>query len=204
MLESIHRALNPAAGIAPDPPWPLKNGLYMPQTGNVRSPLILAVLCVATMGLYYFWWIYITARHAREHARIRNYPVWRTLTQLIPIYRIFRLRAHLAEYKRLADNSGAPCNISLRAATLAALYVDLAVPVTTVMAWVGWNLLPAILNIAILPVALITMIWLQANMNAYWTHYVGGRAAERAPFTLGEASYCLISTALALLTTALI
>lgn len=199
MLKCAVKLFNPVAGVRANPPWPLKDGLYMPPNGNVRSPLLVVALFVVTFGMHYFWWMYLTCRHARDHARNGSHPTARALTQLIPIYRIFRLYAHINEYKRLADKSGTPTTLSPLAMACVGIYLELCVPVTTIMAMSGMTALPLILNLAMIPLAAGSLAWAQGNMNAYWTHFVGGNAAKKAQITPWEAVYCVGFAALTLL-----
>ena len=199
MLTRAIKLFNPVAGTRPNPPWPLKDGLYMPPSGNVRSPFLVAALFFVTFGMHYFWWIYLTCKHAHDHTRNNSHPIARALTQLIPIYRIFRLYAHISEYKRLADKSATPTTLNPLAMACVGIYLELCVPVTTVMAMSGMTALPLILNLAIIPLSAAALAWAQGNMNGYWTHYVGGHAAKKARLTPWESVYCVGFAALTLM-----
>lgn len=191
-IAAIRQILNPAGDASPNPPWPLKQGLYMPPRGNILTLPRLAALLALTGGLYYFWWVHLLCRQHRDHVRGGARPIARALAQLIPVYGVYRLHHQAADYARLSENARVAHSIKPEwiAAISAVNWLIVIIRFWPMPADIA-QALSAFHFAANIAIALCATLWIQASANVYWMHYVGGRAAERAPFTTGEAAFCV-------------
>ena len=65
---------------------------------------------VVTAGLYIFYWLYVTWKQIRDREGTtdsgeRFFPVWHSLTMLVPVYGLFRLHRHGELIQNMAHES---------------------------------------------------------------------------------------------------
>ena len=144
------------------------------------------LLTLASHGLYFFYWFYLTWKHYRDHTGEEVYPLWHALCLIVPIYSLFRIHAHMRSFRSLMEATGAATTINpgMTVLTILATWVlDLAA-VQLNGGWAGsappysWGplvgLALTILSISILG-GVITHI--QGNLNYYWENVKGSPLA---------------------------
>jgi hypothetical protein len=128
-------------------------------------------------GLYLFYWFYITWQQYRDHTGNRVFPMWHTLSLIIPIYGLFRTHAHMRSFKELMLNAGVLCTIAVGWAvvlvTVSTLLDNISLRVNggffnfgEVSA--GAAFLSALLDLASIAVVLGLLLHIQQNLNRYW------------------------------------
>ena len=148
-------------------------------------PSRILLLNVISASLYGFYWFYITWKHYRDHTGDEtNFPVWHALTQLIPIYNLFRLHCHVSVYERLMQGVGLRPTIAagtafvLMAISLAAGVISIVMVNANVNEQVSQT--EAVISFALTLVSVVipwfVMYLVQANLNRYWLSY-----ADRNP-----------------------
>ena len=148
-------------------------------------PSRILLLSVLSASLYGFYWFYITWKHYRDHSGDEtNFPVWHALTQLVPIYNLFRVHHHVRVYERLMAGMGLRTTISAgTATTLMAMSLIVGVA-SLVMVNANINeqvsqseaVISFILSLVSVVIPWFVMYQVQANLNRYWLAY-----AERNP-----------------------
>ena len=154
-------------------------------------------MTIASMGLYIFWWFYITWKHYRDHTGEIAYPVWHALTLIVQIYGLFRTHAHMRTYKELMLDERMDTSIS----------PGVPVVIVLVTSWLGnYGLSDAIfgdVTYTMLRIWLITGVittalttWLlasvQSNINRYWRSVIAGRSVRSARLGVGEAALAIV------------
>ena len=152
------------------------------------SPGRLAVVCVLSGGLYYPYWFYLTWKHLDSETSERHHPVWHALTQVVPIYGLFRLHRHMSVIKELVLRSGGHTEFSP------------GVPVVLMLVIWGLNLaslrqadLPVTVMLAVLSTALtaVLVMWAQGSLNRYWEN-ARSSSLQEARIGAGEVIFVLI------------
>ena len=146
-------------------------------------------MSVLSYGLYLFYWLYLTWKHYRDHARDEAYPVWHALTLFVPIYGLFRTHAHARVFKELMTGRG-------MATTIAPGWAVGAVMISSALDWNSFRVSlgpitqSAAIGIAVLDgISIAIVAWLlmhlQNNLNEYWTE-VSSRRFLDARIGVGE------------------
>jgi len=85
-----------------------------PRTLAYRiSPTRILVMTFLSDGLYLFYWFYITWQQYRDHTGNQVFPMWHTLSLMIPIYGLFRTHAHMRSFKELMQDADVFCSIAV-------------------------------------------------------------------------------------------
>ena len=134
------------------------------------------LLSVLSASLYGFYWFYITWKHYRDHTGDEmNFPVWHALTQLVPIYNLFRLHYHVSVYERLMQGIGLRTTIAagtafvLMAISLATGVISIVMINPNVNEQVSQS--EAIVSFALTLISVVipwfVLYSVQANLNRY-------------------------------------
>lgn len=185
----------PVDGLA----WAGQSQDSAPGYGCRISPPRIAVMTLVSMGTYWFYWMYRTWAHYRDHTAglpeqdgKTHYPVWHGLTQFLPIYGFFRFHAHVRVYKELMAGRGVPD--SLNAPALVSVVVINAVVGLTAGLLRGesdgpgvssWTAMWYVISLGTLLVSIGVLHKVQSSLNQYWAS-VGGPADGNARFGKGE------------------
>ena len=168
----------------------LARGAYI---SNAR----IVLLSIISMGLYWIYWMYRTWKQYRDHTLEMaaetgdyHYPVWHGLTQLVPVYGMFRYHAHIRHYKALMVERGVPDTLNLGLlTTVVVINWIVAIAAGTMRSpdlYSGAVLLAGIvLNIVTLIVGVVVLSVMQSNLNRYWSS-VDNRLVQSARFGKGE------------------
>ena len=128
-------------------------------------------------GLYLFYWFYITWQQYRDHTGNRVFPMWHTLSLIIPIYELFRTHAHMRSFKELMLNAGVSCSIAVGWAVVLVMVSTLLDNVSLRVNGGFFNFdevsaraafLSALLDLASIAVVLGLILHVQQNLNRYW------------------------------------
>ena len=193
----------PACGTLNDP-----TSLYCNLCGNkVTSPNIenhdsetsidnaliltntrIVCLTIITFGVYILYWLYLTWKQMDGETDNNHYPVWHSLTFLVPIYGLFRLYDHLQTIKTLATKEELETQFS-PTLSLSLILLNFALAVTSYGVTSGLS----ILTIEIIQISLvITAILLaQTTLNAYWQK-TKGPDVQSALFDRAELGFILL------------
>ena len=175
------------------------NKILLPDTKNHNSEpssdntLILTntrIVCltIITFGAYILYWLYLTWKQMDRETDNNHYPVWHSLTFLVPIYGLFRLYHHLQTIKNLANKEGIETPFS-PVLSLFLIILNFTLAVTSYGVTNGLS----ILTIEIIQISLvITAILLaQTTLNSYW-YKTKGPDAQSAIFERTELGFILI------------
>ena len=156
-------------------------------------PSRILLLSVLSASLYAFYWFYVTWKHYRDHTGDEmNFPVWHALTQLVPIYNLFRVHHHVRVYEHLMQGVGLRSTIAagtafvLMAISLATGVVSIVMVNSNVNEHVSQS--EAVIYFALALVSVVipwfVMYLVQANLNRYWLTY--GDRNPRVAITTSE------------------
>ena len=160
---------------------------------SIANALILTntrIVCltIITFGVYILYWLYLTWKQMDGETDNNHYPVWHSLTFLVPIYGLFRLYDHLQTIKTLATKEEIETQFSPTLSLLLIL-LNFALAVTSYGVTSGLS----ILTIEIIQISLvITAILLaQTPLNAYWQK-TKGPDVKSAVFDRAELGFILL------------
>jgi len=149
-----------------------------PRTLAYRiSPTRILVMTFLSDGLYLFYWFYITWQQYRDHTGNQVFPMWHTLSLMIPIYGLFRTHAHMRSFKELLQDAGVFCSIAVGWAVVFVL-ISTALDNASLRVNGGFfnfgevsfgaALISALLDLASIAVVLGLLLHVQQNLNRYW------------------------------------
>ena len=149
-----------------------------PRTLAYRiSPTRILVMTFLSDGLYLFYWFYITWQQYRDHTGNQVFPMWHTLSLMIPIYGLFRTHAHMRSFKELMQDTGVFCSIEVGWAVVLVL-ISTALDNASLRVNGGFfnfgevsfeaALISALLDLASIAVVLGLLLHVQQNLNRYW------------------------------------
>ena len=148
-------------------------------------PSRILLLSVLSASLYAFYWFYVTWKHYRDHTGDdMNFPVWHALTQLVPIYNLFRVHHHVRVYEHLMQGVGLRFTIAagtafvLMAISLATGVISIVMVYSEVNEHVSQAeyVVSYVLSLVSVVIPWFVMYLVQANLNRYWLSY-----ADRNP-----------------------
>ena len=174
------------------------------QNATPRAYLIplahIALLTFLSFGLYPIYWFYITWKHCRDYTGDNHYPVWHTLTLLVPIYMYFRIHAHGRTYRRIQELDRPP-STKLIDLWIPVLLVLAEIPVyitTTILFLVNPTLADAVTNWTYMPIIALhcaLILYLQNHINRIWLTRPD-RPAVNGPIGKGAIILCVIGVLL--------
>jgi hypothetical protein len=136
---------------------------------------------VISGGLYYFWWMYRSWDLLQDETGEQHFPVWHALTQLVPVYSLYRLFDHVSIIHLLRSNLGTPTTfnpsliVTIEFVSWLLLFASFGVSA-------GASLIITVIGTAI---ATVIVVWSQEALNEYW-RYSRGEDVEEAPIGAGE------------------
>ena len=167
-------------------------GTVKPRVGDLRyriSPTRIVVMSVLSWSLHYFYWLYITWKHYRDHTGEEVFPVWHSLTQIVPIYGLFRLHAHARSFKELMTRAGVATTINTGWAVFAAIIFNGlgSIEVRLGFGEITEGIAQVFTIIDIISVVIVAwlLLPLQGNINRYWDS-VSGSTVPNARIGVGE------------------
>ena len=136
---------------------------------SLKRVLFMTVLSV---GLFLFYWFYITWKQYRDHTQADAYPVWHALTLLVPIYGLFRTHAHARTFRDLIRDAGIPGSIEASIVVVLSLIAQILGNVSFALSADAGTLEDAIVIAVIDAIAIVLVLFallhLQSNLNRYW------------------------------------
>jgi hypothetical protein len=141
------------------------------------SPTRILIMTLLSDGLYLFYWFYITWQQYREHTGNRVFPMWHTLSLIIPVYGLFRTHAHMRSFKELMLNAGVLCSIAVGWAVVLVMVSSVLDNVSLRLnggffnfgeVSAGSAFISALLDLASIAVVLGLLLHVQQNLNRYW------------------------------------
>ena len=180
-----------------------------PSYGCHISLTRILVLSIVSMGLYWFYWMYLTWKQYRDHTGATAYPVWHALTQLVPIYVWFRFYAHGRAYKNLMEEIGVANSLHM-APIMIITIIATAVENRITIFWlkesfggdgisVANELALDIVSWIAIAVSAVILCWIQSNINRYWAAY-DASVIRSARIGKGEVILAIIGVILWILT----
>ena len=125
----------------------------------------IIVASFLSLGLYFFYWLYITWKHMASEIEGDNHPFWHAMTLNVPVYGFFRMHAHIRTINELAARQSV-------ASTIAPGLAVLLLVLSTVLNFVSFGIAntAAIILITLISTTLITvpMTMAQRVLNLYW------------------------------------
>ncbi len=173
------------------------NVVTLPNRISIQRVLLMTAL---TYGLYLFYWFSITWKQYRDHTGDTAYPVWHSLTLLVPIYSLFRMHAHSYEIKRMVSDAGVPNSISPAKAVVLLIVANMLVGIGIGVNFARLEDAPLTLGMAVFFAALdvglmVVLGWLilemQDGLNRFWGT-VQGINLDRARIGVGESIFVFL------------
>ena len=160
---------------------------YITGTAPANALLIgstrLIVLSIISLGLYFYYWAYLTWKQLQPETQDVHYPVWHALSLLVPVYGIFRIYKHIRVIRDLAAKSGVETSLNPN-------QVVVLMVLQSLLGLVSGGVEPgsALFFAAIfVGLALTTTIsvWAQGPLNRYWAYARSG-IPTNAPVGVGQ------------------
>lgn len=179
------------------------------EKGRVAPNLIpikrVVMMMVASDGLYFFYWFYLTWKQYRDHTSEEAFPFWHTMTQSVPVYGLFRVHAHMGTFAELIGKHGTPSTIRPKwavAVILISTLLSLASWLITLQGHLSQGQALMALALAIVQTAMVAwlLVGVQSNLNSYWNSISTG--ASRAKVGAGEVVLAILGSISWLLTIA--
>ena len=140
---------------------------------NVIPIQRVVLMTVASGGLYFFFWFYLTWKQYGDHTREQVYPFWHVVTQSVPIYGLFRVHAHMRTYAGLMSSHDVRSTINPLLAVAIIFIVNVLSPAAwliTLQDHLSQGQAVAALALAVMQTAITAwlVIRVQRNLNRYW------------------------------------
>lgn len=141
------------------------------------SPTRILVMSLLSYGIYLFYWFYLSWQQYRDHTGNLIFPMWHTISILIPVYGQFRTHAHVLCIKELMINADLACNIRVGWSVTLVLvsqvlgYLSFIFNGGFFTYWeltLGTALLSGLLGAVTIAIALGLLLNVQQNLNRYW------------------------------------
>ena len=136
-----------------------------------------------SLGLYFFYWFYITWKHMASEIEGDNYPFWHAMTLNVPIYGFFRMHAHIRTINELAASQSV-------ASTIAPGLAVVLLVLSTILNFVSFGIAnnAALILITLISTTLITvpMTMAQRVLNLYWGKALSPGSVRYARIGVGE------------------
>ena len=143
----------------------------------------IIVASFLSLGLYFFYWLYITWKHMASEIEGDNHPFWHAMTLNVPVYGFFRMHAHIRTINELAARQSV-------APTIAPGLAVLLLVLSTVLNFVSFGIAntAAIILITLISTTLITvpMTMAQRVLNLYWGRALSPGIVRYARIGVGE------------------
>ena len=143
----------------------------------------IIVASFLSLGLYFFYWLYITWKHMASEIEGDNHPFWHAMTLNVPVYGFFRMHAHIRTINELAARQSV-------ASTIAPGLAVLLLVLSTVLNFVSFGIAntAAIILITLISTTLITvpMTMAQRVLNLYWGRALSPGIVRYARIGVGE------------------
>ena len=150
----------------------------------------LIVLSVLSLGIYYYYWGYITWKQLQSETEDVHYPVWHALSLIVPVYGLFRIHKHVRVIRDLAAKSGVETSLSpdLAFVLMALNFVLGFTPLAFGGAATILTVFAAILSLTI---STTVIVWAQAPLNRHWA---GARSdtLSYAPIAAAEVAIVIL------------
>ena len=144
---------------------------YVIGTAPANALLIgstrLIVLSIISLGLYFYYWGYLTWKQLQPETQDVHYPVWHALSLLVPVYGFFRMHKHVKVIRDLAAKSGVETSLSPDLAFVLMMLYTVLVFAPLALAGSG-SILLLFVNAISLTIAITIIVWAQAPLNRYW------------------------------------
>ncbi len=151
----------------------------------------LIFLSVISLGVYYYYWGYITWKHLQSETEDVHYPVWHALSLIVPVYGIFRIHKHVSVIRDLAAKSELETSLSPDLAFVL-MALNFALGFTPLAFGGAATILTLFAAVLSLTISTTVIVWAQAPLNRYWSSarsdslsYARIAAAEVAVVILG-------------------
>ena len=151
----------------------------------------LIVLSVISLGIYYYYWGYITWKQLQSETQEVHYPVWHALSLIVPVYGLFRIHKHVSVIRGLAAKSELETSLSPDL-TFVLMALNFALGFTPLAFGGAATMLTVFAAILSLTISTTVIVWAQAPLNRYWANvrgdtlsYASIAAAEVAVVILG-------------------
>ena len=143
---------------------------FIPNVIPIQRVLFMTV---ASGGLYFFFWFYLTWKQYGDHTREQVYPFWHVVTQSVPIYGLFRVHAHMRTYAWLMSSHDVRSTINPLLAVAIIFIVNVLSPAAwliTLQDHLSQGQAVAALTLAVIQTAITAwlLIHVQRNLNRYW------------------------------------
>ena len=148
----------------------------------------LIIASILSMGLYIFYWLYITWKQLAKETNNQHFPVWHALTWAVPFYQLTRLHRHATVIQGLATKAGVPTTLNAGTAVtlgFASFGLGLAAIYTL------HPVLSLALSVMVMILTTTIIVWNQGALNAYWVTRYGDKL-EAAPIGRAEGLIVLL------------
>ena len=172
------------------------NGRAVAGGGYRLSVSRIVALSIVSMGLYWYYWLYVTWVHYQDQHHPEARPVWHALSYLVPVYGAFRVNAHLKAYRNLAVDARLldSINVGLLTAVIAVHQVVGLLAMAPSSFMMSDRVATAVDLVLVIP-PVVAMAIVQPVIDRYWFS-VDPVLGANAPVGKGEVLVCLLGVAL--------
>ena len=172
------------------------NGRAVAGGGYRLSVSRIVALSIVSMGLYWYYWLYVTWAHYRDQHHPEARPVWHALSYLVPVYGAFRVNAHLKAYWNLAGDARLPDSINVGLLTaVIAVHQVLGLLAMGPSSFMMSNRVATGVDLVLVIPPVVTMAMVQPVIDRYWFS-VDPALGANAPVGKGEVLVCVLGVAL--------
>ena len=150
-----------------------QGGGYPYIIGGERSDALLLsstrliALSVLSLGLYFYYWVYLTWKHLQPETEQVHYPVWHALSLFVPVYGLFRIHKHVSVIRDLAVKSGVETSLSPDLVFVLML-LNTILGLAPLALGNSVSILSLFIGVMGLVIATTVIVWAQAPLNGHW------------------------------------
>ena len=127
----------------------------------------LIALSVISLGLYYYYWAYLTWKQLQSETQDAHYPVWHALAMIVPVYGLFRIHKHTSVIRDLAAKSEVDTSLSPDL-VFVLMALNFVLGFTPVAFGGSASILTLFAAIISLTISTTVVVWAQAPLNRHW------------------------------------
>lgn len=156
-------------------------------------------MIMISYGLYFYYWLFLTWKHHRDHTSKEAFPYWHATTiAVVPGYGFFRVHAHMRVFTELMKKEDLTTTISPALAIIAAVASG---GLSLLGSWGnqgdiishGTSISSALINAFAVAITAGLLLHVQANLNSYWIHCSGVKQLDvKVGIGIGEVVIAVI------------
>ena len=153
----------------------------------------LIILSALSLGLYFYYWTYLTWKHLQSETEEVHYPVWHALSLLVPIYGLFRIHKHTSVIRDLAAKSGIETSLNPDLVFVLML-LNTLLGLAPLALGNSVSALSLFIGVIGLVIGITVIVWAQAPLNGHWQRS-RSESLSNAPVNVWEIVIVLLGLA---------